>query len=1642
MLRSALAALALSLLGAAAVAPPAAPVFSEPVLGAHVNPADVHMEVVGYSDPDGQAHATSDWEITRGGVVVWQAPGVDDLERVHIHLADGAFVGPYAGRTEMEPDTDYVVRCRFRDVAGETSAWSERPFHTSPAGPPGVPGPNPWVPAAGFAVEVVAGGFQLPTNIAFVPNPGPNPTDPFFYVTELYGTVKVVLRNGSVSNFATGLINFNPTGAFPGSGEQGSTGLCVDPATGHVFVATLWEHAGGPHYPRVIRFASADGGRTASTSTVILDFVGEPQGQSHQISNLTIGPDGKLYVHNGDGFDTSTALNLDSYRGKILRSNLDGSAPTDNPFYDAANGINARDYVYAYGLRNPFGGAWRADGVHYQVENGPSVDRLAKVSPGQNFGWNGTDASMSIGAAYVWNPSHAPVNAAFGGGGFPADRMDRLYVTESGPTYAAGPQARGKRVVEFQLDAAGAVTAGPATVVEYNGTGRATAVALASGPDGLYFSELYKDQDAATPVDAGARVLRLRWVGTHGGGEGGDGLRAEYFNNADFTAPALTRVDSTVNFDWGNGAPDPAVGADSFSVRWTGQVDSHNTETVTFHTVSDDGVRLWVNDVLLIDNWTDHGPTENTGAIPMTAGQKVNIKMEMYENGGGAVAQLFWSSPSFARQVIPQHHLFSGPTGGGAGTGLTGVYHDTLDFTGTSITRTDATVDFVWGGGAPHAAIAADTFSVRWTGQVEAPASETFTFYTQTDDGVRLWVNNVLLVDKWIDQGTTEWSGAIALTAGVKVDVRMDYFENGGDATARLLWSSPSVAKQVIPTARLFPPGSGGVVPAPAITPNGGTFTSSVQVSLASDDGAASIRYTTDGATPTSSVGTLYTAPFTLTSSATVKAIATKAGAQDSAVASAVFTIVPPGGGTGLTGEYYDNMDLTNLVLTRVDAVVDFDWGTGSPAAGVGVDTFSVRWTGEIDAPAAATYTFYTMSDDGIRLWVNNTLVVDNWTDHPPTENSGTIALAAGRVPIRIEFYENAVGAVATLSWSSPTIAKQIVPQTRLFPTSTPAVATPTITPNGGGFAGPVSVTLSTSTAGASLFYSTDGSAPSVPYAGPFTVSISSTVRAIATKAGMSDSAIASAAFTITTSGGTGLTGQYFDNADFTALTVTRADATVDFDWGVGAPAPGVGPDGFSVRWTGQVEAPETATMTFYTVSDDGIRLWVNNVLLINNWTDHGPTENAGTLALAAGQKYDVVMEMYENGGGAVARLLWSGPSTAKAVIPQARLFPAAPTGLTGTYFDNIDLTAPVLARTDATIDFDWGGGSPDPAIGPDTFSVRWTGRVKPRYSETYTFYTVSDDGVRLWVNGVQVINNWTDHPPTENAGTIALAADQLYDITMELFENGGGATARLSWSSPSQAKEVVPASRLFPPAGGAGKSVAPLVTIGGAGFDTLQDAVAAAVPGDVIELGPVTCIGGLALPAGVSLRGTSARVTVLDGDVTATGPSTIEHVRITGAVDALAGDVALRHVIAEKGVLGRQGARVDAVHVTIPDGGARLLGGGSLRNSIVLGPVSGATVTYTSFERDFDAGFAETGAAIDAGDPADFFSLEPAPNGGRANLGAFGDTPDAATSEVAAKGAPAEAVTFPDSGDPMCGALGLEALLALLLAARRKRAP
>jgi hypothetical protein len=281
----------------------------------------------------------------------------------------------------------------------------------------------------------------------------------------------------------------------------------------------------------------------------------------------------------------------------------------------------------------------------------------------------------------------------------------------------------------------------------------------------------------------------------------------------------------------------------------------------------------------------------------------------------------------------------------------------------------------------------------------------------------------------------------------------------------------------------------------------------------------------------------------------------------------------------------------------------------------------------------------------------------------------------------------------------------------------------------------------------------------------------------------------------------TGLLGQYFRTRDIYATpAITRSDSNVDFNWAGGSPMAGLPTDGFSVRWTGQVVPLYSERYTFYTNADDGTRLWVDGVPLIDNWLNGSVSENSGTILLQAGQRYDLRLEYFENTSTARVHLSWSSARQVKQVVPASQLLPPSRTvgGLAGDYFDGENFNYYFGSRADGPIDFDWTFVGPGGGFPYDTYySVRWTGEVMPPVSGMYSFYTLSDDGVRLWVNGTLIIDNWTGHSEMQDLGTIPLTAGQRAMIRLDYQQRGGDAVIGLDWSAPGLPREIIPPSAL-----------------------------------------------------------------------------------------------------------------------------------------------------------------------------------------------------------------------------------------------------
>lgn len=447
--------------------------------------------------------------------------------------------------------------------------------------------------------------------------------------------------------------------------------------------------------------------------------------------------------------------------------------------------------------------------------------------------------------------------------------------------------------------------------------------------------------------------------------------KGQYWNNRYLSGnPVLCRNDGSVNFDWGGGGPGSGVPADNFSARWTRQL-SFNAGEYTFIARADDGIRVWLDSSLIIDAWRDQGPTEYRAKRNVSAGNHT-IKVEYYENGGGAVAQLRWERTSI---TCPNQYKAE--------------YYNNRYLSGSPVlTRCEAwPINQNWGSGGPGNGLPNDNFSVRWTGQAYIAAG-TYTIIAKADDGIRAWIGSDQVINAWRDQAPTEYRATRTLSGGT-YNIKVEYYENGGGAVAQFRWD----AQSGVPAGYTFCANENQRC----------TFSGTMDVAYGAQ-GKFNYKYGIVGGIDCNN--NTFGDPI----SGVVKACYIKASPQNSCP-----TI------TAWKGQYWNNRYLSgNPVLCRNDGSVNFDWGGGGPGSGVPVDNFSARWerTQYFDA---ATYRFHLKGDDGIRLWVDGLLAIDQWKDQSFTEYTRDLSLSAGNHSLKVEYYENGGGAAVKLWWDKLT---------------------------------------------------------------------------------------------------------------------------------------------------------------------------------------------------------------------------------------------------------------------------------------------------------------------------------------------------------------------------------------------------------------------------------------------------------------------------------------------------------------------------------------------------------------------------------------------------------------------------------------------
>ena len=392
-----------------------------------------------------------------------------------------------------------------------------------------------------------------------------------------------------------------------------------------------------------------------------------------------------------------------------------------------------------------------------------------------------------------------------------------------------------------------------------------------------------------------------------------------------------------------------------------------------------------------------------------------------------------------------------------------------------ALVRSDPDIDFQWQGGSPADQIPADRFSARWRGRWTFRQGG-YRFYAHADDGARVWVDGILVINAWHEQALTLSSGDRYISAG-EHDVMVEYFEAEDLAQVRVWWDyrgpypewkgeyygNPGLAGSATlvrnDTDVLFDWGAGS----PSSQVPSDNFSARWTRTLVFAEGAYrflargddGIRLWVDGivlidhwseSTPTTYEGYLWLdgGPHDLRIE-----YYEHAGDARIHVWWAPIKTFPE-----WKGEYYANPDLAGRpIFLRDDRVLDFNWGEGAPALGMPVDNFSIRWTRTISV-AAGTYQFWALADDGVRLWVDDDLLIEDWRDSVAERVEQDAALEAGPHGLVVEYYERGAHAALQVGWEllgtpTPTATGTLAATATLTPvppTSTSTALPPTAT--------------------------------------------------------------------------------------------------------------------------------------------------------------------------------------------------------------------------------------------------------------------------------------------------------------------------------------------------------------------------------------------------------------------------------------------------------------------------------------------------------------------------------------------------------------------------------------------------------------------
>ena len=493
-------------------------------------------------------------------------------------------------------------------------------------------------------------------------------------------------------------------------GERGLLDIAFSPDGDRLYVSYTAE-PDGTH--TVVSYAYNGSTLDPASRKVVFELADtEP---NHNGGDVTFGPDGYLYYAMGDGGGEGdpdgNAQSTQSLFGKIMRIDPEGATgdeayaiPADNPFADGQGG---KPEIWAYGLRNPWRFSFDAEtedlwigdvgqGGWEEVDLLPAADGGGK---GANLGWNevegthgfegGTNPEGGILPIYDYALHEEGTCAVTGGVVYrgPYDDLDGAYVYgDSCQSKVRALRVEGGKVTESlvfddagadQLVSFGTDNGGDVYVVGM-GAGQIYRIDDPTPSEGSPpppSSSTTATTDGTTPSSSSTTATTATTAPPSSGpssstttvpsetlpGDPG-GLRADYFDNVDFTGTTHSRVEPRVYLDYEH-EPFEDFEADTFSVRWTGELRIDTAGEYTLITTSDDGARLWVDDKLLVDAWSSHTVRDDARKVTLAAGRHT-IRLEYYDDEGVAFARLSWAGPGISREVVPGPNLY--PAGASA----------------------------------------------------------------------------------------------------------------------------------------------------------------------------------------------------------------------------------------------------------------------------------------------------------------------------------------------------------------------------------------------------------------------------------------------------------------------------------------------------------------------------------------------------------------------------------------------------------------------------------------------------------------------------------------------------------------------------------------------------------------------------------------------------------------------------------------------------------------------------------------------------------------------------------------------------------------------------------------------------------------